>query len=181
MRLSLASHPDSPGAPISRIDVDVNRPSPGQVCFRYEATGQIGDIVLPPPARGERRDELWKHTCFEAFLRTPGEEGYLEFNFSPATDWAAYAFDGYRRGMRPLLEIGAPAIAVDRGAGRLMVQATLQLAMAAPSAPLELALSAVIEHGDGAKSYWALRHPPGKPDFHHPDSFAIELPAAESA
>ena len=27
-------------------------------------------------------------------------------------------------------------------------------------------------------SYWALAHPPGKPDFHHPDCFALELPAA---
>jgi hypothetical protein len=27
----------------------------------------------------------------------------------------------------------------------------------------------------GALSYWALRHPPGKPDFHHPAGFALEL------
>jgi hypothetical protein len=40
-----------------------------------------------------------------------------------------------------------------------------------------LGLSAVIEDSSGAKSYWALAHPPGKPDFHHPDCFAHELPA----
>jgi len=39
----------------------------------------------------------------------------------------------------------------------------------------EFALSAVIEDDDGAFSYWALRHPPGKPDFHHPDAFALML------
>jgi hypothetical protein len=38
-----------------------------------------------------------------------------------------------------------------------------------------LGLSAVVEHADGARSYWALQHPPGKPDFHHPDSFAMQL------
>ena len=32
-----------------------------------------------------------------------------------------------------------------------------------------LALSAVIEAIDGAKTYWALAHPSDKPDFHHPD------------
>ena len=39
-----------------------------------------------------------------------------------------------------------------------------------------LALSAVIERVDGSISYWALRHPSDKPDFHHPDSFVLDLP-----
>ena len=34
---------------------------------------------------------------------------------------------------------------------------------------------------DGGISYWALAHPPGKPDFHHPDSFALTLPPPEPA
>jgi hypothetical protein len=40
-----------------------------------------------------------------------------------------------------------------------------------------LGLSAVIEDESGALSYWALRHVPGKPDFHHPQAFAMELDA----
>jgi hypothetical protein len=46
---------------------------------------------------------------------------------------------------------------------------------------LTLGLSAVIEEKDGTKSYWALAHPPGKPDFHHKDCFALTLPAPSSA
>ena len=38
-----------------------------------------------------------------------------------------------------------------------------------------LGLSAVIEDTSGRKSYWALAHPPGKPDFHHADCFAHEF------
>jgi hypothetical protein len=38
-----------------------------------------------------------------------------------------------------------------------------------------MALSAVIEATDGTLSYWALAHPSDKPDFHHPDSFVLEL------
>lgn len=52
---------------------------------------------------------------------------------------------------------------------------TLPLDFAA-RAPLRLGLSAVIEEKGGRKSYWALAHPPGKADFHHPDSFVCELP-----
>jgi hypothetical protein len=36
----------------------------------------------------------------------------------------------------------------------------------------------VIEENDGMLSYWSLKHPPGNPDFHHPDSFALELESA---
>ena len=41
--------------------------------------------------------------------------------------------------------------------------------------PLRLGLSAVVEDVDGILSYWALRHPSGKPDFHHTDAFALQL------
>jgi hypothetical protein len=44
-----------------------------------------------------------------------------------------------------------------------------------PGVRLKLALCAVIEEESGMLSYWALNHPPGKPDFHHPDSFALEI------
>jgi hypothetical protein len=45
-----------------------------------------------------------------------------------------------------------------------------------PHASLALALSAVVEDEHGGLSYWALKHPPGKPDFHHPDLFVLHLP-----
>ena len=42
----------------------------------------------------------------------------------------------------------------------------------------QLGLSAVIEETSGHKSYWALAHPSENPDFHHSDSFVLDLPAA---
>jgi hypothetical protein len=38
-----------------------------------------------------------------------------------------------------------------------------------------VALCVVIEELDGALSYWALRHPAPRPDFHHADGFALEI------
>ena len=61
----------------------------------------------------------------------------------------------------------APQIAVRRKG--------LELEVSVNEKPGRIALSAVIEEGNGALSYWALRHPAGKPDFHHPDAFAMEL------
>jgi hypothetical protein len=48
-------------------------------------------------------------------------------------------------------------------------------------ARLGLALSALIEVARGVLSYWALKHPLDKPDFHHPEASAIELLARLNA
>jgi hypothetical protein len=128
-------------------------------------------VLVPPLAQPVRRDNLWQRTCFEAFLQS--EQGYLEFNFSPSTEWAAYRFSGYREGMAEL-DLEPPQVRVSRDEHALELTADLVLP---PSlAPVRLGLSAVIEEVSGVKSYWALRHPPGdRPDFHHPDCFAIDL------
>jgi len=40
---------------------------------------------------------------------------------------------------------------------------------------LRVALATMLEAIDGSLSYWALRHAPGRPDFHHRDGFALTL------
>ena len=61
--------------------------------------------------------------------------------------------------------------------GRYEFEATLDLdRLGLPEdRPWRAALSAVIEEASGTKSYWALAHPPGKPDFHHSDAFVLDL------
>ena len=113
-------------------------------------------------------------------MMSAGEATYYEFNFSPSTEWAAYRFDRYREGMALLQLDVSPHIEFQTGP-ELVVEVDLDLGQL-PNSALALGLSAVIEELDGTKSYWALRHPPGeKPDFHHPDCFAIELPPASGS
>ncbi|HWI37455.1 MAG TPA: hypothetical protein VNU64_13460, partial [Burkholderiales bacterium] len=71
-----------------------------------------------------------------------------------------------------------PQIAVSPGMDRLDLSALVDLGRLASEyvhAPLALGLAVVAEDEDGALSYWALRHAPGQPDFHHAESFALEL------
>ena len=134
-------------------------------------------MLLPEWVAPARTDGLWNATCFELFLR-PGEgAGYFEFNFSPSTQWAAYSFDAYRQGRRELPLSVAPHIEFEDDEARYVLEADVDLS-ALPNTDLRMGISAVIEEQDGRKSYWALAHPPGKPDFHHPDCFVLELPAA---
>jgi hypothetical protein len=115
------------------------------------------------------------------FISRGGAE-YHEFNFAPSGAWAAYAFDDYRRGGSLIHEALDPplvsSLAVQSDQHGIEIQASIRLDGLPPPfarGRLVLALSAVIEERDGRLSYWALRHPPGKPDFHHRDGFTLEL------
>jgi hypothetical protein len=169
---TLHPHPDRP--PSASFDLSASVSIAGaRLSVTYRLTGPIDRLKLPPPAPSTRRDELWRHTCFELFARDTGP-AYAEFNFAPSTDWAAYAFDNYRAGMRPL-DITPPALNVTRTDSTLTLEATIQLL----SRPRTLALTAVIEETDGRISYWSLAHPDGAPDFHHPRCFVLDLPSAD--
>lgn len=179
MRKALRLHPDSRCAAVTGVEVEVARPRPGSLVLRYVVTGGIADLRLPPVTAPERVDGLWRHSCFEAFVRA--EPAYYEFNFAPSTQWAAYRFSDYRSGMRVAGEIGAPRTEVRSSGESYVLQASLlldELPDLPDDATWRLGLSAVIEEADGNKSYWALAHPPGKADFHHSDCFALELAPA---
>lgn len=119
-------------------------------------------------------------------MRAEPGAAYVEFNLSPSNQWAAYQFDGYRSGLTVAQGVELVELRQGEGVndGRYGLTAMLDLEdrPGLPlNAPWHLGLSAVIEETNGAKSYWALAHAPGKPDFHHPDAFAHYLAAVEPA
>ena len=128
-----------------------------------------------------RRDDLWTTTCFEFFVRVVGDPAYFEFNLSPSGEWAAYRFTAYRTGMLPLELDCEPMFSRNYDGDRDVTEVDLELNFL-EQGPMQIALAAVIEETDGTISYWALAHPPeGPPDFHHPDCFALSLPAPDAA
>jgi hypothetical protein len=156
----------------------------GDLALSFRLRGALHRLRLPPLACAKRADGLWQHTCFEAFIAFAGQTNYLEFNFSPSGQWAAYAFSDYRQRDLKADPPGAPSIRVNRGQDSLTLEALLSsdaLAMPGEACTLHLGLSAVIEQAAGQLSYWALRHPGGnpaaQPDFHRRATFALELPA----
>ena len=178
MRLALQPHRNSLSFAARQIEVEVAHPRSSSLMLSYTVIGRIRDLKLPPAAAPTREDELWRHTCFEAFLRMLPGATYYEFNFAPSTQWAAYRFASYRSHMRAATAMNTPAIAVQSSPDRFTLEAAMELEELTDlprNASLRLGLSAVIEETSGHKSYWALAHPPGKPDFHHSDGFAYEL------
>jgi len=179
MHHALILHPESRCDAVARIDVEVKRSGRMHVLLEYRVEGIIADLRLPVPSAPTRSDELWQHTCFEAFVRAGNGDPYFEFNFAPSMQWAAYRFDGYRAGMSPAQGINPPRISMKTDASSVVLQAMLALdglTDFSGDGPLRLGLAAVIEETNGRKSWWALAHPPGRPDFHHRDCFALEVP-----
>ena len=124
----------------------------------FRLRGDPGRLRIPERRLPRFRDGLWRHTCFEVFVGRRGSRAYREYNLSPSGEWAVYAFDRYR--VRRRERVLRPAF---RGRSLRLPE----------SGRLRIGLAAVVEDKDGRLSYWALRHPPGKPDFHHPRAFAL--------
>jgi len=147
---------------------------------RFEVVGDLGALVIPATGAPARVDGLWRHTCFEVFVARRDAPEYLEFNFAPSGEWAAYAFERYRVPAPPP-PIPAPAIRAESAVGRLSVTALL-----GPGSwpdpdvrTLDVGLAAVLEARDGTLAYFALGHPGERPDFHDRRAFALTL-AVES-
>ena len=170
-RLSL---PPAQTAPFTGIDVAAGRRG-GRLTLRWRVTGGAAALVLPAPATPARTDDLWRTTCFELFLRPGAGEAYFEFNFSPSSQWAAYRFDGYRRGMANAA-VEAPVTTTSVAGRTYALSAVIDLRPLAVTPSARLGLTAVLETKDGAKSYWALAHCGDKPDFHRADGFIARLP-----
>jgi hypothetical protein len=177
-QIPLVAHPATQSDAIKSLDVQLSVPSPGLLTLRYTLRADMSRIRVGSEVLPGASDDLWKHTCFEAFIQPSGSRGYYEFNFSPTKQWAVYRFDSYREGMTPMDMANPPDISNRKAFDYLELEATFPLPVSAGIGAAQrpkLALTAVVEEDNGRLCYWSARHPSGKPDFHHPDGFAFEL------
>jgi hypothetical protein len=169
----LRPHPDLKSTALTAINVAIARDG-ARLSLRYSVEGALDRVLWPESRAAARTDDLWKHTCFEAFVQPEGQAGYTEINLSPSGHWATYQFDQHRAGMRnaaaiPELSWRSPTLV-----------ARVELDDIA-DADWRLGLTAVIEAIDGSTSFWALERPAGPPDFHNADCFVARLPAPDRA
>ena len=172
--LSLACHPGTPSQAIQGIEAVVGTAPGGNLTVAFTLEGEIHRLRIPEPRSSRRAEGLWRHTCFEVFAMIGDGPGYREFNFSPSGEWAVYDFRGYRDSGETG-DVPTPGIVVRQTQARLELDAKICQDILPQGRRLLLGLSAVVEEVAGVLSCWALRHPPGKPDFHHTDAFALQL------
>ena len=179
---ALVCHPATPCALPLQISVSLaaaGSEAGAGLLLRYELRGDVSRLRVPEPASPGPADGLWQRTCFEAFVARADEAAYREFNFSPSGRWAAYRFSAERvrdESAEATQTPVVPDLQLERGTDSLTLLAWLPghaLPDCAQGQPLEIGLTAVIETTDGQLSYWALRHPSDRPDFHHRGGFVL--------
>lgn len=175
----LIPHPDHPALSVSQVEARVIGSDSNWLRVRWRIEGSQ-KLVVPPFAGKGRADGLWETTCFELFLKPEGGSAYVELNLSPSERWNAYDFAAYRWGMEPRPFPREPECTMRQGSSFAIFDAAIPIT-ALPQEECAMGMTAVIEELGGVKSYWALVHPEGAPDFHAPACFTATLPAPGAA
>jgi hypothetical protein len=183
-RVTLHAHPARPCTAVSAIEVELAATDSGGLNLRYRAHSKPDAICLPAAMPPGPADNLWQHTCCELFIAeqaletadsTVNRKNYLEFNFSPSGQWAAYRFTDYRVRDTGFAPAAAPHISLHRLDDGFQLDVSLPPELIPDGPKLALGLTAVIEDMAGAKTYWAVQHCAAQPDFHLRQSFALDL------
>lgn len=138
--------------------------------LNYFFSGVTEEVRWPDlKANPARKDNLWQSTCLEFFIGAKQCKRYVELNFCPSGDWAAYVFADYRQG-RIDPDFGAPVIRQHHNGVGLSVcvpWSALQGLLGAGNQVKDyiFAITACVQEGD-AQSFWSHAHTADQPDFH---------------
>jgi hypothetical protein len=160
------------------IHIQVTRYPRRRLLLDYQLQDASGAVLWPDhhSMTPERADGLWQHTCLELFIQQAGHRAYTEFNFSPLARWNAYAFDDYRQPdiSPPRQQRQVQLVSLHLQHYRL--QALIDLSEILPAdEPLQLGLTAVLQHPNEQLSYWALQHSGDQADFHRQADWILPL------
>ena len=145
-----------------------------KITYRLAGTSQL--IIPEATDKPTRQYDLWEHTCFEFFLRLKNSTKYWEFNLSSAGHWNVFRFPDYRQDIAEEMAFASLPFEVIQQADLLQLDLEVNLdKIIAGDRKLEVAITTVVEDKAGQLSYWALTHPGTEADFHHRDSFIIDL------
>jgi hypothetical protein len=180
--IALIQHPSTPRE-AWQVAALAERTAEGDLHLQWVLRAALDAIRVPASGPVRSGDRLWEHTCAEAFVAAEGSPAYVELNFSPSSEWAAYGFAGYRQATPLAASRRAPRIVVRREKYAIAFDVLValddlaELIESRRDAALRIGLTMVVEAADGRLSYWALHHPSARPDFHHADGFTLRRAA----
>lgn len=145
----------------------------------FNVLGPIRNLkkITEPAGPPQRKNDLWKTTCFEWFLKSADSPSYWECNLSPSGEWNLYKLDDYRKNLQEEKLIKTYSTFESSCHEKdYLLDCSFDLSpLALPSGKYRLSLSVVLENLDGEKSYWSLIHTQKQPDFHHPRHFVMDI------
>jgi hypothetical protein len=178
MMINFALRPFATASNVPQVEINgrINRRD-HLLSIEYQLFGDLSAISIDPSANPPSRQfQLWENTCFEFFIGIPGDANYWEFNLSPSGDWAIFALDDYRQGLRNELAFSSLPFKVDRYPNYITLNLEFDLSeIILPEQDLEMSVTTVIKSSQDQLSYWAITHSGEAADFHLRDSFKIKM------
>ena len=161
------------------IEVDV-KPNLSKFHITYNIHGPIETLenTESGPLQKEPIEGLWKTTCFEFFCGPVFETHYMEWNFAASGYWGNAYLENYRKISHAHHSFVKPLEVNFQTPNKeeLKVNVTLCLPNTLwAGKPLQGHCPVILDHGSGLLSYWAGKHPSGKPDFHARNFFDMKL------
>ena len=154
-----------------QLDADLKLLGPDSLELTFSWTDSKNLIIQPESPGMGRHHELWKQTCFEAFIQPANKVPYFEVNLSTQKAWNVYGFEAYREPQPPTEVSSADAIKIDVKEGNL--KAVIQFRKS-EFKKVKVSLCAVLNLKDIGPTYWSFAHADQKPNFHKFESFIIE-------
>ena len=173
--LSLLPHAASPALLGVSLEADAQRMTHG-LRLRYTLRAPQHLLQLPAPASPGFADQLWQHTCLEAFVAMPDSPHYREFNFSPSGQFAEYHFSDERVRAEASPSPATPQLQWSITDHGLELVAEVALGGIASTQELLIGLTAVLEDHQGQVGHWSLHHAKDRPDFHDRRGWTLRLP-----
>jgi len=146
----------------------------------FKLSGDIKHYKFPKTKKQERKDELWKESCFELFLATEDEEAYYEFNFSPTLAWNSYRLEYYRAEPKKIDEVELIEFEVKQTKETLLVEITLDVQTLKFDT---YNLATILLNKQEEREFWSLKAKGDTPDFHNPlefEKFSTQAPHKKS-
>lgn len=173
-KISLHNHPTTPATWIENVIVTCDYDA-DKIILIYQIIGDITLLQLPPLSNlPNRADNLWQHTCFEAFIAEKNTTKYCEWNFSPSRQWQLYEFTNYRSS-RTLPKMSVPQIYTTVTAEQFTLTAHIPNTCYPINTKLRLGLAVILQDTTNKIYYWALKHPPDEPDFHCESGWIVDF------
>ncbi len=146
----------------------------------YRIRGDIDRPRLPPQAASKFQDLLWSKPAWKRSSASPTATPTSNSTSRPRASGRCIDSKPIGKDVTSLNPLPPPRVIVRRHGEELEADIDIHLgaipgltAAEIKGRELRLAVSAVMQSDQGVISYWALAHPPGKPDFHHRDGFAL--------
>ncbi len=136
----------------------------------FNKTKPNSDFKFPRNDLGQRKMNLWEDTCFELFLGSYRQSGYLEFNVSGEGDWNVFLLADYRSNLEEMKESKLVKFNLDKTKLGFEVNVEFQISnlnkIFSYAEELFVNLTVVTYTSRGVQ-YYAKNHPEAKPDFHN--------------